>query len=249
MSRPIQGLNRYALLLLSVGILFVPTACTQLPQPPTIPSNPYNIPPLGLYIVGNFNRQVNDLGGGPATFLSAQAIVVVDREAEIAGSVTLTTPSEVVGLTYSYSATFNYGSYGSYSAAYYVDGGSNWVTYTPGANYTMAVSTSIGSATTTAAAPGDIDFSANGASVTWQFGNFASANVTRLSPSPASTYVSTSNINSPFTFPGSAYSSPSLPATFWSVLAVATTVTSFSGSTASGSAFIWIDTLTKEFTR
>jgi hypothetical protein len=139
---------------------------------------------------------------------------------------------------------------GTYTVSQYAT--SAQYVYVPNGVYSMAMTTSLGTAYSTMNAPGLITYNANGSSVTATYpGNYHSANVTRLSPAPAVTYDSGPNndVGNPFNYPATAYNSPSYPAQFTTSFNAAMTVTSFTGTANATGAFVGTQVLMKMFTR
>jgi hypothetical protein len=219
------------------------TATTPAGSTPTI--SPTLTVPMGLFVAASFvDSQINVLGYSVST-VATLFTISVNHNPEDTATMSITTPSNgTVPLTWLQDA--NMGTYwvSQYQSSYqYI--------YTPNAVYSMDITTSLGTAHAVMNAPGGITFSANGASVTALYpGNYDAADVSRISPAPVTTYVSPgTSIGSPFTFPGSAYSSPSYPATFAAAYAAATTVYSFTGTAGAVGAFVGTQVSTGEFSR
>jgi hypothetical protein len=197
---------------------------------------------------GGITASINDFGPPipPITSTLTLIAISVNRNTETTATMSLTTPlNGTIPLTYAQSADF-----GSYSVSEY--GTFTQFTWVPNATYSVAMTTSLGTAYCSVVAPGNITFSANGASVTAGYpGDFHSGAVSRMSPSPASTYQSPVgvNIGSPFTYPGSAYSSPSFPAQFGAVYVASRTSAVFTGTAGAFGGVAAIESVTKMVTR
>ncbi len=124
--------------------------------------------------------------------------LAVNGSPESTAGVTLTTPSGNVPFTYS---GVN-GSMAAYSPA-------SSFTYIPGGTYTMTTVTSIGTATASLVAPGPVSIAPDGSQASWTYeGNEDYVTVQELfSPYnfTLQTYNLTSDVDSPYSIPASAY--------------------------------------------
>jgi len=223
-----------------------PTATNTTGIPPTFTATPNGTTiPMGLFVAAVFGSNVTDMGF-PMTVVNTLISISVNRNTETTAAVTLTTPNNgAQPCTYIQSANM-----GTYWVSQYAT--SFQYTYVPNGVYSVNLVTSLGTAYSSMNAPGLINFNVNGSSVTATYsGNYHSANVTRMSPVATVTYDSgpNNNVGNPFNYPGSAYSSPSLPAQFITTFNAATTITAFSGTAGAFGAFVGTQAHMKMFTR
>lgn len=197
-------------------------------------------------MVAAFAGDIENLSGFPVpvTLTNNLVEISVNRAAEDTASVTLITPVEG-SIPLTWSTDVNMGSYvisQFNSAAQF--------TYVPNGVYSISVSCSLGTASSTMNAPGQITFNSNGSSVTATYpGNYDSAQVQETSPSPVTTYISATGVNvgSPFSYPGSAYASA--PATYVATYSAALTVFSFTGTGSATGSFVGDQVNLSSFTR
>ena len=202
--------------------------------------------PMGIWVAATFAGSINDLSLlAPVTTNGVNTLVTlsINHTAETSDAITLTTPSNgAIPVTYFQSSTLSGIPVAQYATTIQY-------TYVPSGTYSISIATSLGTITSTMAAPGAITFDATGASVTALYpGNYDSAIVTETSPSPGIAYQSPIGVDvgSPFTFPVTAFSSP---ATFAENYSAAMTVLSFTGTPAAGCAFVGDLSLSKYFVR
>ncbi len=217
--------------------------------------NPYSslLPPTGNYVLGVLAGSVINSGSGPTTSFSSALVEIACNQQPVTGAtVVLTAPSGPVTLPFSYGITFTYNGT-NYGFADY-DIYSPAMAYTPGSTYTLSVIDPLGSVSASMPAPGGVAWS--GAITTTLKataaypGNYDSAIVEEASPNPGLIYTSlTTSVGNPFSYPTTAFSVASSPATFDVTYSAATTQFAFSGSVASGSAFVWDQTTTNMFNK
>jgi hypothetical protein len=208
--------------------------------------------PSGNFVVGTLVDETIGISGySPSSMSAAEVLLLTNGAPVINAAVTMVDSTASISYVIPYSGSVTANGHG---LAGYINSS---ITYTPGDSYSLSVSfpgSTTNVTSSTLVAPGPIAFSSDGSSVTCtDLGSFQVAMVVRDLPAPSTlTYNSTnpSNLGSPFTFPSSAFSTPSSPATFTSVYAAAATVYSFTGpSPASGNAFVAMDFYEDEVTR
>ena len=234
------------LIVLLLASLSLVSCTSSIPTPITIPTGPPIPIPMGNYVLGTIVGLVSDYGSGPVTsFGGSMVLIACNQQAVTDATVVFTAPSGAVTLPYLYSMT-----YLGYSEAEYAALSPTW-SYVPGTSYSLSVSDSLGTVSASIPAPGGITWSGlitSTLTATAAYkGNYDSASVQETSPTGSLTYNSnTTNVGSPFNFPGSAFSAAA-PATFTASYSASTTQTSFTGSPATGSAFIWSQSYGKVF--
>jgi len=185
--------------------------------------------PMGLYVTGQFEGMGKGLGA--AALANAPLVSIsVNHNAETTAAVFFNTPNEGA-MPLSFFGSTNYGTYTASSYTFPLPPPT--YTYIPNGVYFVTMTTSLGTASITVTAPGGIQFSADGSSVTCAYpGNQNVAEVERVSPGFAITYYTPTGTNevTPLVFPPSAYYASSTPATFASMYTAGTTVTSFAGT-------------------
>jgi len=241
-----------------LSLFLWPIACTQTISIPSSPNlqatatptttpnlTPTSTPtvtiPMGLWVGGSFSRSYSDmslLGIGTFSPVTILFSLSINHTAETTDAVTLTTPIEgAIAVPYWQNVTL-----GGVPVAQYASAA--MFTYVPNATYSMSVSSSLGTVTSSISAPGGMTFNSNAASVTAAYPGIYDFGIISSYPSLTTVYSSYPgpSVGSPFTFPVTAYSSPG---TFYNSYAAAATVTSFSGPAAVGSILAASDASTK----
>jgi hypothetical protein len=211
-------------------------------MPAAAPVPVSSVPGSGLWVVGAVVGDETISSG--TTFLLGLSLVTlsVNNHVETTDHVVITPPSASAPVTLTYTQSITYSGY-----AFSQYAGS--VTYVPGGNYSMAVSTSLGTANSSLASmPGGVVFYNNGGAVSAVYpGTYNAGVVEETNPTFALTYQSTSSISDPFSFPSSAYGSS--PATYSSTYCTAGLNTTFSGTASATGVFVGSGLTVQTFTR
>jgi hypothetical protein len=205
---------------------------------------------MGLYVAAAFDGNVINMvvaGFSYSVTLTGDEVLICYNDSAVDNAtVTLNTPVEgAIPITWVQDMNM-----GTYTLSQYSSTAA--FTYVPNAVYSVSVNTPYGTADASMTSPGVIQFSADGSSVTAVYpGNYDQAQVMRSYPSPVTTFVSTVGVNvgSPYTYPSSAYDTPSSPATFNTTYDAALTVSGFTGTGSATGSFIGTQSLTDTFTR
>jgi hypothetical protein len=158
--------------------------------------------PNGIVVAGVFDRSIFDLGiAAPVTANAIVVALIVNTLPESTAGVTLTGPGVTVPVPYSGVTVIGGHTYALYQTA------ASW-NYQPGQIYDLTVSTSIGTASGSALAPGDITVAPNGLQTSWAVEGNHDYFMVQQQPSALITYQVSPDVNSPQSIPVTAYSAP-----------------------------------------
>ena len=214
---------------------FTPSGGTPTYSP--TPSGTFT-PPMGLWVVGAYVDALENLSiSGISYSVTLNGVTVdisVNHNAETTDGVTFITPlNGSIPVTYTATANMGTYSYAEYTTAV------SWV-YVVNDSYSLAVSSSLGTATASVNAPGDITIASNGSTASAVYPGTYQAAVVESASTGVTTYVSPTgtSVGSPYTYPSSAYPYSS-PATYYTAYSAGVTDFSVTGpNVAAGSAWV-----------
>lgn len=228
-----------------------PTNTTAVGTPTFTPTVNATWPPIpmGLYVTAVFtSADMEVIPGFSVTINAVSAFLSINQAGYAGAAITLTTPSGNIPVTWAQDINT-----GTYVMSQYINGGFPAFNYVPNGLYSISITnTPLGTAYASMNAPGQITFDATGSTAQAAYpGNYDQAQVMRNSPAPVTTFISPAGVNvgSPYTYPLSAYNSPSYPATFATTYAAALTIYSFTGTGSATGAFVGNQSKSKIFTR
>ncbi|HUO57381.1 MAG TPA: hypothetical protein VMV05_04300 [bacterium] len=201
--------------------------------------------PMGIWVAAAYTGSVIDMSyyglSTPVTTVLTLITLSINHTAETTDTISLTTPSNgTLPVTYLQSYSLSGIPVAQYATTFQY-------AYVPNGTYSISVATSLGTVTSTMAAPGAISINSNGVTTTSSSGvtgsavypgNYDTAIVTCISCGGVTTFNSgVTSVGSPFTYPPSAYPGPA-SSIYSTTYSASTTIFSFTGPAAVGCAFV-----------
>ncbi len=157
--------------------------------------------PSGQFVDGDFVRTVIDDGSVAVTAYAVAVLMSVNQAAEQTDGVTLTGPGVSEIVPFNSVTVISGNSFALYEATTVFN-------YQPGSAYSLGVSTSIGTASGSAAAPGGITDTANGLQTSWTNPGNQDKVIVDEQPGGILTYQATPDALAPQSIPVTAYAAP-----------------------------------------